>query len=114
MLVNVYGGPESASNTARETFVAPNAIAEYGFLIVNLDSRAVPGMGKRTLDSIYLKLGQIEIDDMAEGVKSLCDRPYVDKTRVGIFGTSYGGYVVGDGAAPPSRTCSRRRRPRRR
>jgi dipeptidyl-peptidase-4 len=92
VLVPVYGGPASASNTARETFVTPSAIAEYGFLVVNLDSRAAPGMGKRTLDSIYLKLGQVEIDDMAEGVKALGSRPYVDRTRVGMYGTSYGGY----------------------
>jgi dipeptidyl-peptidase 4 len=92
VLVPVYGGPASASNTARETFVTPNAIAEYGFLVVNLDSRAAPGLGKRMLDSIYLKLGQVEIDDMAEGVKALWTRPYVDKARVGIYGTSYGGY----------------------
>jgi dipeptidyl-peptidase 4 len=92
MLVSVYGGPASASNTARETFVTPNATTEYGFLVLNLDSRAAPGMGKRTLDSIYLKLGQVEMDDMAEGVKALWTRPYVDKARVGIYGTSYGGY----------------------
>ena len=92
VLVPVYGGPASASNTARETFVTPSALTEYGFLVVNLDSRAAPGMGKRTLDAIYLKLGQVEIDDMAEGVKALGSRPYVDKTRVGIYGTSYGGY----------------------
>jgi dipeptidyl-peptidase-4 len=92
VLVPVYGGPASAGNTARETFVAPNALAEYGFLIVNLDSRAAPGMGKRVLDAIYQKLGQVEIDDMAEGVKALWSRPYVDKTRVGMYGTSYGGY----------------------
>jgi dipeptidyl-peptidase-4 len=104
-LVAVYGGPASASNTARETFVAPfggntaretsvppAALAEYGFLVLNLDSRAAPGMGKRTLDSIYLKLGQVEMDDMAEGVKALWSRPYFDKERVGIYGTSYGGY----------------------
>ncbi len=91
-LVSVYGGPAFASNTARETFVAPNPLAEYGFLVLNLDSRAAPGMGKRTLDSIYLKLGQVEMDDMAEGVKALWNRPYFDKARVGIYGTSYGGY----------------------
>src|SRR5207237_10243593 len=91
-LVSVYGGPASASSTARETFVLPTAIAEYGFIILNLDSRAVPGQGKRTLDSIYLKLGQVEMDDMAEGVKALWARPYLDKTRVGMYGTSYGGY----------------------
>jgi dipeptidyl-peptidase 4 len=91
-LVSVYGGPASASNTARETFVQPNPLTEYGFLVLNLDSRAAPGMGKRTLDAIYLKLGQVEMDDMAEGVKALWSRPYFDKARVGIYGTSYGGY----------------------
>ena len=91
-LVPVYGGPASGSNTARETFVTPSALTEYGFLVINLDSRAAPGMGKRTLDSIYLKLGQVEMDDMAAGVKSLWSRPYFDKTRVGMYGTSYGGY----------------------
>jgi dipeptidyl-peptidase-4 len=91
-LVSVYGGPASASNTARETFVPPLPLTEYGFLVLNLDSRATPGMGKRTLDAIYLKLGQVEMDDMAEGVKALWSRPYFDKRRVGIYGTSYGGY----------------------
>jgi dipeptidyl-peptidase 4 len=90
VLASVYGGPASAATS--EAFVQPNAITEYGFLLLSLDSRAVPGMGKRTLDAIYLKLGQVEMDDMAEGVKALWSRPYFDKERVGIYGTSYGGY----------------------
>ena len=65
-LVSVYGGPASASNTARETFVTPNATAEYGFLILNLDTRSTSGQGKRLLDDVYLKLGQVEVDDMRE------------------------------------------------
>jgi dipeptidyl-peptidase-4 len=93
MLMSVYGGPEFASNTARETFVNASAVAELGFLVVAVDSRAIPGLGKRILDSIYLKLGAAEMDDMAEGVKALWGRPYVDKARVGVFGTSYGGYT---------------------
>jgi dipeptidyl-peptidase 4 len=92
VLVSVYGGPASGGNTATERFTMPSVTTEYGFLVVNLDSRAVPGMGKRTLDSLYLKLGQTEIDDMAEGVKALWNRPYFDRNRVGIYGTSYGGY----------------------
>jgi dipeptidyl-peptidase-4 len=94
MLMSVYGGPEFASNTARETFVTPSPLTALGFLVVNVDSRAIPGLGKRTLDSIYLKLGVAEIDDMAEGVRALWTRPYVDRTRVGVFGTSYGGYTA--------------------
>ncbi|MBI3401247.1 MAG: DPP IV N-terminal domain-containing protein [Acidobacteria bacterium] len=91
-LVSVYGGPEFAQLTARETFVTPSPLTEYGFLVLNLDSRGVPGLGKRVLDSLYLKLGVADVDDMAEAVKALWSRPYFDKARVGIFGTSYGGY----------------------
>jgi dipeptidyl-peptidase 4 len=94
VLVDVYGGPEFATLTARETFVTPSALAEYGFIILELDSRGVPGMGKKVLDSLYLKLGQAEVDDIAEGVKTVLKRPYIDRSHVGIFGTSYGGYVT--------------------
>ena len=47
VLVPVYGGPASGGNTARETFVTPSPITELGFIVVNVDSRAAPGMGKR-------------------------------------------------------------------
>jgi dipeptidyl-peptidase-4 len=91
LLVSVYAGP--ATNAARESFTLPNSITEYGFLVATLDSRSAGGRGKRFLDAIYMKLGVVEIDDQAAGVKSLWNRPYVDKNRVGIFGTSYGGYA---------------------
>jgi dipeptidyl-peptidase 4 len=91
LLVQVYAGPNT--NGASEAFAPPNPLAEYGFLVARFDSRSAGGRGKRFLDAIYMKLGVTEIDDQAAGVKSLWDRPYVDKTRVGIFGTSYGGYA---------------------
>jgi dipeptidyl-peptidase-4 len=89
-LASVYGGPASAATSER--FTLPSAMTEFGFLVLTLDSRAVPGMGKRTLDQIYEKLGQVEMDDMAEGVKALWSRRYFDRSRVGIHGSSYGGY----------------------
>ena len=55
-LASVYGGPASAATS--ENFVRPSPLAEYGFLVLSLDSRAVPGMGKRTLDAIYEKLAR--------------------------------------------------------
>ncbi|HXF41004.1 MAG TPA: DPP IV N-terminal domain-containing protein [Blastocatellia bacterium] len=91
LLVSVYAGP--ATNGARETFILPSTLTEYGFLYATLDSRSAAGRGKRFLDAIYMKLGVPEIDDQAAGVKALGERAYVDKTRVGIFGTSYGGYA---------------------
>jgi dipeptidyl-peptidase-4 len=89
LVVTVYAGP--GTNAARETFTLPHALTEYGFLVASFDARSAGGRGKRFLDAIYMKLGVTEIDDQAAGVKSLWDRPYVDKNRVGIFGTSYGG-----------------------
>ncbi|MES2522882.1 MAG: DPP IV N-terminal domain-containing protein [Gemmatimonadota bacterium] len=91
VLVTVYGGP--ATNGARETFTMPNPYTELGFIVLSLDSRSAAGRGKKFLDAIYGKLGTVEVDDQAEGVKALKDRPYVDLSRVGIFGTSYGGYA---------------------
>jgi dipeptidyl-peptidase-4 len=91
LLVSVYAGP--ATNGASERFATPNALTEYGFLVASLDSRSAAGYGKRALDVIYEKLGTVEIDDQAAGVRELAKRPYVDGSRVGIFGTSYGGYA---------------------
>lgn len=91
LLVSVYAGP--GANGARETFRAGSALTEYGFLVATFDSRSASGRGKRFMDAIYQKLGIIEVDDQAAGVKALRERPYVDGTRVGMYGTSYGGYV---------------------
>jgi dipeptidyl-peptidase-4 len=91
LLVSVYAGP--ATNGASENFAMPNSLTEYGFLVAQLDSRSAAGRGKRFLDAIYMKLGTVEMDDQAAGVKALWERPYVDRERVGIFGTSYGGYA---------------------
>jgi dipeptidyl-peptidase-4 len=91
LLVSVYAGP--ATNGARETFITPSPLTEFGFLLASLDSRSAAGRGKKFLDAIYQKLGVVEIDDQAAGVKALSQRPSVDGSRVGIFGTSYGGYA---------------------
>jgi dipeptidyl-peptidase-4 len=91
LLVSVYAGP--ATNGASETFTLPHRFTELGFLVATLDSRSAGGRGKRFLDAIYQKLGIVEIDDQAAGVKALGQRPYVDGSRVGIYGSSYGGYA---------------------
>lgn len=91
LLVYVYAGPATAR--ASERFRIPNYLTEFGFLVAEFDSRSVGGRGKRILDSIYQKLGTVEIDDQAAGVKFLRERPYVDGSRVGIYGISYGGYA---------------------
>lgn len=89
VILSNYGGP--ATNAFRESFTTPDPLTEYGFLVLNIDGRNVKGRGKKLLDQLYGNLGLVEMDDFAEGIKSLHDRPYFDKDRVGVYGTSYGG-----------------------
>jgi len=91
MLVSVYAGP--GWNGARETFSPGNPLTEFGFLVASFDTRGSSGWGKKAMDAIYLRLGVVEMDDQAAGVKFLWNRPYLNRERVGIFGTSYGGYA---------------------
>lgn len=91
VLVSVYAGPESGGGADR--FQLPQATAELGFLTVWIDGRGTNNRGKAFKDAVYGKLGVVEIDDQAAGVKALRNRPYVDGSKVGIYGTSYGGYA---------------------
>jgi len=91
LLVSVYAGP--GWNGAAERFLTPSPLTEYGFLVASFDTRGSSGLGKKALDAIYEHLGVVEMDDQAAGVKSLWERPYLIKERVGVFGTSYGGYA---------------------
>jgi len=89
VLLSNYGGP--ATNAFRESFVYPSSLTEFGFLVLNIDGRNVKGRGKHLLDKLYGNLGIVEMDDFAKGVKSLYNRPYFNKNKVGVYGTSYGG-----------------------
>lgn len=89
VILSNYGGP--ATNEFRETFTYPDALTEYGFIVLNIDGRNAAGKGKKLLDQLYGNLGIVEMDDFATGVKSLYNRPYINKDRVGVYGTSYGG-----------------------
>ncbi len=89
LIVFVYGGP--GTNAANERFAMPNALTEFGFLYAVFDSRGCAQRGKKMADELYNHMGLMEMEDQAQGVKSLWNRPYLDKNKVGMFGTSYGG-----------------------
>lgn len=92
LMVGVYAGPESGGDGER--FLTPDGLTELGFLVATFDGRGTNGRGKAFRDAVYGKLGIVEIDDQAAGVRALATRPYVDGKRVGIHGTSYGGYAT--------------------
>lgn len=91
MIVNMYGGPESGGAT--ESYDPSPAVCEFGFVSMTVDGRGSSGRGRAFMCSVYRKLGQYEIDDCAATVKELCAKySYLNAARVGIQGTSYGGY----------------------
>ncbi|RYG28472.1 S9 family peptidase, partial [bacterium] len=92
VLLNLYAGPESGGISPR--FGLPSPQTDLGFLVVSVAGRGTTSRGKAFRDAVYGKLGIVEIDDQADGVKSLFNRPYVDGNRVGLQGTSYGGYAT--------------------
>lgn len=93
IILGTYAGPESGGGTER--FETPPAITEFGFIVVSIDGRGTSGRGKAFKDAVYGKLGIVEIDDQATGIKALCEQnAWADKTRVGVYGTSYGGYTT--------------------
>ncbi len=91
LLIDVYGGPSSVGLSTR--YAAANPICELGFLVAKIGNRGTVGRGKEFESATYLKLGGPDLDDQAAGVKYLSQRPYVDGSRVGIYGHSYGGYM---------------------
>ncbi len=91
LVINVYGGPSSRGIS--NTYQPADPYCEFGFLIATIANRGTTDRGKAFEDATYLKLGTVDIKDQADGVKFLGQRPYVDATRVGILGHSYGGYM---------------------
>ena len=91
LLIDVYGGPQSSGPA--NVYAPSNPSCEFGFLIAKIGNRGTNNRGKAFESAGYMKLGQVDIQDQADGVKQLRQRPYVDAERVGVFGHSYGGYM---------------------
>jgi len=95
LILSIYGGPGSkgVTNSYKMTD-GSQALAQLGFLVAVCDYRGVSGRGKAFQNLHYMKLGQVELEDHVAFVKALGQRPYVDTTRVGVTGHSYGGYFT--------------------
>ena len=95
VVVSVYGGP--SAQLVRNAFRAPDldaVLAAKGILVWSMDNRGSWGRGHAFEAPILKNLGALELKDQLEGLAELKKRPYVDGSRVGIHGWSYGGYMT--------------------
>lgn len=75
--------------------VHAQALAQLGFVIFTVDGRGTPGRGKRFQDVAYRGIGRHEVPEHLAVLRRLAaERPYLDMSRVGIFGFSFGGYLT--------------------
>ena len=87
-----YSGPTSQRvlNNWRKRF--GYALADAGYLVVNVDGRGTGARGREWRNATYMQLGMKEAEDQISAAKYLKTLPYVDGNRMAICGWSYGGY----------------------
>lgn len=97
VLINVYGGPH-IQNVRNEwgsfDFLWLEMMAEKGYIVFTLDNRGSYGRGHAFETPIYHQFGKVELEDQLAGANYLKSLPYIDGSRIGIFGWSYGGTMT--------------------
>jgi dipeptidyl-peptidase 4 len=95
VVVMVYGGP--GVQMVQDVW-APRLLwqhlADRGFVVFQLDNRGSAGRGPGFQASIHKKLGESELADQLAGLDALSAMPFVDASRVAIYGHSYGGFMA--------------------
>ena len=97
VLVYVYGGPGVQLITNRWLGGAGlwlNYMAEHGYVVFTLDNRGSANRGLAFEQVTFRHLGTQEIEDQTIGADYLKSLPYVDSTRMGVFGWSFGGFMT--------------------
>jgi dipeptidyl-peptidase-4 len=95
LVVQVYGGPQLQNAPRGNAMVSSyNFMAQDGYMVWVVDNRGTPNRGRDFERATHMKLGQVDLDDQAAAVRQLLKtHPYIDSTRIGIIGSSYGGYL---------------------
>ncbi len=94
----VYGGPHAQLVTDSWSFGRYSLwfqlMAEKGYIVFTLDNRGSSNRGLAFEQATFKRLGTFEVQDQMTGVKYLKSLSYVDSTRFGVFGWSFGGFMT--------------------
>ena len=69
-------------------------LAQKGYIIWICDNRTASGRGIEPTWAVYRNFGELELRDLEDGYAWLKNQPYVDGSRIGLWGWSYGGYMT--------------------
>ena len=94
----IYPGPQTGSVGSRNFASARSdsqALAELGFIVVEIDGMGTPWRSKKFHDAYFGDMGDNTLPDQVAGMKELAKRyPWIDIDRAGIWGHSGGGYAT--------------------
>ncbi|MEM6263669.1 MAG: DPP IV N-terminal domain-containing protein [Bacteroidota bacterium] len=96
-VVYVYGGPHV--QLIREEWLGGarlflQMLAQKGYVVFTLDNRGSSHRGLGFEQETFRRMGTPEVEDQLAGVKYLKGLPFVDTTRIGVHGWSYGGFMT--------------------
>jgi dipeptidyl-peptidase-4 len=96
VILYVYGEPATTTTQdsyhGHDNFLYDGSASADGYVLVSIDNRGTPALkGAKWRKSIYRKIGDINIRDLANGFRKIMERPYMDKTRTAVWGWSGGG-----------------------
>jgi dipeptidyl-peptidase 4 len=95
---NIYPGPQTGSVGSRQFNPSrgdTQAIAELGFIVVQIDGMGTPWRSKRFHAAYYGNMGDNTLPDQVAGMKELAAKyPWIDLDRAGIYGHSGGGFAT--------------------
>lgn len=93
VVFTIYGGPDSKNIYNRWPGNNQSWYARNGIVQIRVDHRGSGHFGKRGNDYLHRNLGKWEILDYADAVKWLLTKQWTDSMKIGITGSSYGGYM---------------------
>ncbi|MCC6252604.1 MAG: DPP IV N-terminal domain-containing protein [Bacteroidia bacterium] len=97
VIVYLYGGPHA--QMVKNSWLGGGNLwfqymAQKGYLVFTLDNRGSEASGKKFEQATFRQLGTIEMEDQLEGVNYLKSLKYVDASRMGVHGWSFGGFLT--------------------
>jgi dipeptidyl-peptidase-4 len=84
-VMNTWGGTE---------FLYLQVLAQQGIIVWICDNRTASGKGMQSAWPLYKNFGALELRDIEDGIAWLKRQPYVDGSRIGIAGVSFGAYMT--------------------
>ncbi len=94
LIIYVYGGPSAPQvlNKWRGSIYYDQVLLDNGFLVALIDPRISAAISKKLENLIDRNFGgEVELNDLVDGVKWFKKQAYIDSSRVGVWGWSGGG-----------------------